>query len=597
MTQQEFNQLQKQFTQKGHTIKLIDGKVVDSTGKPLMRDRESGDYYVHDKIGNRLYFTDRGKFIKNAHVKSSKGFFERIGDTIQSFTSKIGELNPGNTNAFIPHQSQGIRTTAQKASGVAYQKAEGSYKTPSREEQMQAQHELNMSPFIIGATVGTAGAASSMGVPTFLTLMGKDLITASTADQVMKYITNGQTETFGEGIRNTINNITGFQGFDNNTQWGRFGNSFYNLITDGITPGYKNLSKLIMLGKPQTSWAQKMLDSQKTDILYSSIIRPSKSLTSPITLKREAPLAEWEFGKTGSRGSVERPVLDRRLQEDQTLQKAYETILSEPSQKGLTTLSDPLVPITEDAKLAALYYNLTAEKPRFGWDFGYIGSNPISSSYKSSGRFSKYASTSDSQLASTFKYGTRDLDASEQYLKSLGLSKESEGYGLSLITELRNLRRNLGKVNQNVAELSPEATKSIELNDALNTFLSDGFKHGANVQQVIMQTPRKHLAVGQAKNLDKNIGFAQETEGDIILHPFLSQDVDLSRQALTNTRSRQGFGNILNIEALTKPGKALDNRGFDFIRIVGRNPYLMTTQSGDLITPLFRRGGIFKVNS
>lgn len=49
-------------------------------------------------------------------------------------------------------------------------------------------------------------------------------------------------------------------------------------------------------------------------ILFSSIIPiPSKSLTSPVTLKREVPLSEWGFGKTGSRGSVERPVLDRRL--------------------------------------------------------------------------------------------------------------------------------------------------------------------------------------------------------------------------------------------------------------------------------------------
>lgn len=78
------------------------------------------------------------------------------------------------------------------------------------------------------------------------------------------------------------------------------------------------------------------------------------------------------------------------------------------------------------------------------------------------------------------------------------------------------------------------------------------------------------------------------------MYPYGGRDIDLSRQALTNTRSKQGFGNILNIENLTKPGKALDNRGFDFIRIVGKNPYLMTTQSGDLITPLFRKGGVFK---
>lgn len=59
-------------------------------------------------------------------------------------------------------------------------------------------------------------------------------------------------------------------------------------------------------------------------------------------------------------------------------------------------ISDPLVPITEDAKLAALYYNLTAEKPKFGWDFGYVGSNPTKGSYRSSEWFSKHASTSDS---------------------------------------------------------------------------------------------------------------------------------------------------------------------------------------------------------
>lgn len=592
MTQQEYNQLQKQLAQQGHTIKLVNGKVTDSTGKPLFKDKESGNWFVYDKIGNRLYFTDNGKFIKNEHIKPSKGFFKNIEDKLKTFASKMGEVNPNSANAFIPYQSQGIRTTAQKASGIAYQKTNGTYATPSKEQQIQAQHELNMSPFIIGTTAATAGAVSSMGVVPFLTEMEKDLVVGLTADQGMKYITKGNVQTFGEGMRNLIRNTTGFQGFDNNTQLGRFGNSFYNFGTDAVTPGYKNLVKLIALGKPQPSWAQRMRDRE--GILFSSIIPiPSKSLTSPVTLKREVPLSEWGFGKTGSRGSVERPVLDRRLQEDQTLQKAYEIILSEPSQKGLTVISDPLVPITEDAKLAALYYNLTAEKPKFAWDFGYVGSSPVKGTYRSSGKFSKHASTSDSQLASTFKYGSRDLDASEQYLRSLGLSKESEAYGLSLIAQLRSLRNSLGKVKQDVTDLSPEAKKYIELNDALNTFLSDGFQHGANAQQVIMQTPRNRLAIGQAKNLDKNIGFAQETEGDIVLFPYAG-NIDLSRQVLTNTRSKQGFGNILNIEALTKPGKALDNRGFDFIRIFGSNPYLMTTQSGDLITPLFRKGGVFK---
>ena len=37
MTQQEYNQLQKQLAQQGHTIKLVNGKVTDSTGKPLFK--------------------------------------------------------------------------------------------------------------------------------------------------------------------------------------------------------------------------------------------------------------------------------------------------------------------------------------------------------------------------------------------------------------------------------------------------------------------------------------------------------------------------------------------------------------------------------
>lgn len=39
-----------------------------------------------------------------------------------------------------------------------------------------------MSPFIIGATAATAGAAGSMGAVPFLTEVGKDLVVGLTAD-------------------------------------------------------------------------------------------------------------------------------------------------------------------------------------------------------------------------------------------------------------------------------------------------------------------------------------------------------------------------------------------------------------------------------
>jgi hypothetical protein len=54
----------------------------------------------------------------------------------------------------------------------------------------------------------------------------------------------------------------------------------------------------------------------------------------------------------------------------------------------------------------------------------------------------------------------------------------------------------------------------------------------------------------------------------------------LGRTALTNPqvdKNNDYYPNILAIEKLTLPGKALDKAGYPFTRIFGRNPYLMTT--------------------
>lgn len=196
MTKEEFNSLQKQLKKQGHTIKLVNNKVVDAAGKPLLKDKESGQYYVHDKIGNRLYFADNGKFSKNSHIKP-KGFFDKVGDGLKSFAAKMGEINPpGSANTFVPYQSQGIRTTTQKASGVTYQKANGTYATPTKEQQKQAQNELRNGAIATAATIAAPVVAPYFAPGTIgATLVGQTaagLGTSMAANSLYRWITGSQ---------------------------------------------------------------------------------------------------------------------------------------------------------------------------------------------------------------------------------------------------------------------------------------------------------------------------------------------------------------------------------------------------------------------
>lgn len=195
MTPQEYNKLRKHFAQKGHTIKLVNNKIVDSTGKTLLKDKESGDWYIHDKIGNRLYFADNGKFVKNAHIKP-KSFFSKIGEGLESFASQMGKVNPGSANAFVPYQSQGIRTIAQKASGIAYQRADGTYNIPTASEQKQAQKELRNGAIATAATIAAPVVAPYLAPGTVsANLIGNTaagLATSEASNMLYKGITGSQ---------------------------------------------------------------------------------------------------------------------------------------------------------------------------------------------------------------------------------------------------------------------------------------------------------------------------------------------------------------------------------------------------------------------
>lgn len=143
MTQQEYNQLSQQMSKMGHTIKLNNGKITDSTGKPLLKDKQSGKYYVHDKIGNRLYFTDNGKFIKNAQ-NQKKGFFDKVEDGLKTLASEMNKANPEGYKSFISPGSQYIVQLSQAANEIPVKTSDGSFRTYSEDEQKKAKKQLSI---------------------------------------------------------------------------------------------------------------------------------------------------------------------------------------------------------------------------------------------------------------------------------------------------------------------------------------------------------------------------------------------------------------------------------------------------------------------
>lgn len=135
-------QIQKYLTQLGHKVYIKDNKLYDSTGKQVYKDNNK--YYVKSNQGNRLYFQANGKFQQVNSSKEEKGFWKSIGDSVKSFASKMGEVNPQGTKAFIPSGSQKIVELSQVANNIPVKTSNNSYRTYSKDDQNKAKKQLGI---------------------------------------------------------------------------------------------------------------------------------------------------------------------------------------------------------------------------------------------------------------------------------------------------------------------------------------------------------------------------------------------------------------------------------------------------------------------
>lgn len=269
--------------------------------------------------------------------------------------------------------------------------------------------------------------------------------------------------------------------------------------------------------------------------------------------------------------NINNPFLVRRLNEDNKAADAATKIINKEANVNFTTGEGRLLDPDARDVLTSMLSN--SSKPK---TVGMIGTKPIQGQYRSSRQFGQFMSITDTK---NLKYGWRDLDAAEDFIKKAGLSKEEEKAGLDLIKVLRKFedpKKFKGKETwQGNLKLSKkEAKEYIEASDLFNKYMSAVLEFGTRNHRVIANSPDSRSIV---RIMSDNPQFSSQTSSlnlDLIgfngILPAISP--------LGKTK-KSGFANILDAERTV--GGYMKKDMFDNdIFVPGWN------QNEDLIRPL-----------
>ena len=248
-----------------------------------------------------------------------------------------------------------------------------------------------------------------------------------------------------------------------------------------------------------------------------------------------AKQAESEF-----KDNVSNPFLVRRLNQDNKAADAATKIKNKEADVSFTTGEGRLLdPDARDVLTAMLHNN---GKPK---TVGKLGTKPIQGQYRSSKRFGQFMSITD---IDNLKYGWRELNAAEDFIKKAGLSKAEEKMGLDLIKTLKKYedpKKFLGKEtwqgNLNLSE--KEAKEYLEASHLFNRYMSNLLEFGTRNHRVVADAPDPRSIV---RIMSDSPEFAAQT-GGLNLNLVGFNGILPSLTPLGKNK-KSGFGNILDAE-------------------------------------------------
>ena len=371
----------------------------------------------------------------------------------------------------------------------------------------------------------------------------------------------------------TISNTGRFMASNHTGKWTRFGNSYYR-----IKPGYLGVN-----GTPV----------ERIPVQYG------------YDRDAVAKAATEEFSD-----NLRRPLLIRAANENNTLADAIEKVMAGESETKFGTGVRTLIEPEPHSVLTGTYYDLTRGPKVRG--VGYVSSKPVSVTptsgvYASSGRFGNMASVTSS-LEGAGKYGFRNWEELDNYIKSLNLNDNQSNYILDIVKRMKEFEKGIkfgpettdGLIPDKLRK-SPEYLQYLLDNVELNDWLMGNMTKGVKNQRVVFDAPlTRQIIVGQSDNpgfatRNANIKMELRDLGGKGNRFRYYKDTKIPEEFWGNGMQPETQFSIYNNNKKLQNEISLRHPGIIFplhFRGIGPNPFPgMTTMQVKGIYPTFKEGG------